>query len=503
MDAAWDEVVIGSGPTAWASCEGIWSRGGKPLVIDIGFTSDRRISETVLVRPLVKPKTEFGSDHMYAYPLSQMGVNTTLPSLPLSGGLGGFSSVWGAGIQPVSTHDMCGIPGHIQTAWLKSSEDLLRKMPILGRSDQLDKRDPWPFEPDDEVHLSPRFEKIHTRAVRKADRARTGLAFGVPRLAIKGVKHADRESACVLCLECMTGCPKGSIFNAGVEIKNGLRQFGGKYRAALVENVAVSHETSPDFPVKIRHRLPDGTLRVAVTRSLYVAAGAIGTAVLLQRSELLPKVVSVRDSQMFYAAFLSSEPFDGRSLGMSTSQGYFSTSAEVTGPNEFSMSIYEYSEDFESRVRELLPRNARPIVSLARPLIQRVLPGIGFLAQDVSGSLEISTESGITTIVSRENDLTNRAIVRANRLLTKEARRLKLLRLPNPFSLPSVGAGFHVGASIPMGSSDDKLLDWNGQLKAFPSIRVVDTSALPRIKAGSHTFMAMVNAYRISSDCSR
>jgi choline dehydrogenase-like flavoprotein len=49
-----------------------------------------------------------------------------------------------------------------------------------------------------------------------------------------------------------------------------------------------------------------------------------------------------------------------------------------------------------------------------------------------------------------------------------------------------------------MGNSDHQVVDWNGRLKSYQCVRVVDASTLPRIKAGSHTFMAMANAFRIA-----
>jgi choline dehydrogenase-like flavoprotein len=51
---------------------------------------------------------------------------------------------------------------------------------------------------------------------------------------------------------------------------------------------------------------------------------------------------------------------------------------------------------------------------------------------------------------------------------------------------------------MPMGEKPDSLVDWSGKLKALPSVRIVDASSLMRIKAGSHTFMAMANAHRIA-----
>ena len=97
-----NDVVIGSGPTGWAACMGVWARGGQPLIIDIGNTASGASRESVLRNAMVKPKSRFGSEHMYAFPLAECRIDPPNGIMPLSGALGGFSTVWGAGIQPVS-----------------------------------------------------------------------------------------------------------------------------------------------------------------------------------------------------------------------------------------------------------------------------------------------------------------------------------------------------------------------------------------------------------------
>jgi hypothetical protein len=41
-------------------------------------------------------------------------------------------------------------------------------------------------------------------------------------------------------------------------------------------------------------------------------------------------------------------------------------------------------------------------------------------------------------------------------------------------------------------------LDWSGKLSGNSNIYVIDSTSLPSINPGSHTFSAMVNAYRIA-----
>jgi ferredoxin len=495
-----DDVVIGSGPTGWAACMGIWARGGNPLIIDIGYTATNYSADSVIRNAMVKPKSRFGSEHMYAYPLKNFGISLPDGVIPLSGALGGLSTVWGAGIQPVSQRDLTGVPASIAQDWLNSSADLLQKMDFLGRTDLLSRRDPWPHEPHDQVVTSSRFKKVLIRADLKKSVGAQEVLYGSPRLAITGSRNKHLDNACTLCGKCMSGCPEDSIFDSGLKIQNGLARYGGKYLNGIVTELSedITYGDSSKLNAVIKVQVSDGSIAIFKTKRLYLAAGAIGTPVLLQKSGYAPEILDVRDSQMFYSAFFSIDRFNGTETSMSTSQGYFSTSSEVNQKDEFSLSVYEYSNEFRNRLEQLLPKMIKSAIGLVVPLTQRIVPGIGFLAQDVSGLLRLKWDGVKTSVTLVQGTGTKSAIRTARKRLRKTSVKIGLLPLPNPFKNPSVGAGFHAGSSMPMGESSQYLVDWTGRLKTFPAIRIVDTTCLPRIKAGSHTFMAMANAYRIA-----
>ena len=497
-----DDVVIGSGPTGWAACEGIWSRGGSPTVIDIGYTNGNQANESVLRSPMVKPKLSFDADYMYSYPLSEMTITSDLSTIPLSGGRGGLSTVWGAGIQPVSVCDLRGVPRDVSNQWMNSSNTLLRKMRYLGRADMLSERDPWPVEPSEAVHLSSRFSRIHRRVSSSSLALDDVVAFGSPRLAIGGRQpRYEGDVVCTLCGQCMTGCPQGVIFDSGNQVVTGIHSRGGRYiQATVLKVVSAPHSTGGNHTIEVLAQLHDGTIVSVLARRLFLAAGAIGSVIILQKSKLIPDRTVIRDSQMFYSSFFSLERYVPDELHMTTSQGYFSTKSGVNERDEFSVSIYESSDDFLVRLRSLVPRSLQFAISTEGVLLKRVLPAIGFLSQDVSGRLVVENRSGEIRISSEDNPETSTALINARRLLGRASRKIGLVQLPNPFSRPPIGSGFHVGASLPMGDLTKSPTDWDGRLQGVPNLRVVDTSSLPRIKAGSHTFMAMANAYRIAAN---
>jgi len=496
-----DDVVIGSGPTGWAACMGVWARGGQPLIIDIGYTATDHTLESAIGNPMVKSKSRFGSEHMYSFPLSKFEMFPPTKPIPLSGAIGGLSTVWGAGIQPVSRVDLSDVPKEVGDGLLLASKELLKKMNFLGRSDLLSRRDPWPIEPHDQVVTSSRFRKILIRADTKKKIEGKKVLYGSPRLAITGSSNRGLKGACTLCGQCMSGCPEDSIFDSGQAIQKGILDFGGRYIQGIAMKLSssVSPLDQSKLYVEVDVRLEDGSTLIVKARRVYLAAGPIGTPVILQKSGFAPPVLDVRDSQMFYGAFASIDKYEDNKQTMSTSQGYFSTSSAVSQEEEFSMSIYEYSNDFKNRLEQMVPRLIRPLVKLIAPLTRRILPGIGFLSQDVSGLIRLTYDGKRTILTFHNNPETKHAIRSAKKNLGHTSRRLGLFPLVNPFATPSVGAGFHAGASMPMGTDSSHLIDWNGRLKAEERIRIVDATSLMRIKAGSHTFMAMANAYRIAT----
>jgi len=378
-----------------------------------------------------------------------------------------------------------------------SSEMLLSKMHFLGDDDCLSHRDPWPVKPNEAVELSTRFQKIQSRARCLGGSHKNGTVYGSPRLAIAG-RLTTTPNACTLCGQCVSGCPEDSIFDSGKVLASGIREYGGRYLQGCVVGMEILANTNGSRIVQLNITKDGGSLVQVLAKRVYVAAGPIASAALLQRSRMVPDRLSIQDSQMFYSGFLCRDRYVATNRWMSTSQGYFSTDLTVERDQEFSCSVYEYSNEFESRLFEVSPKLIHPLLTIFRPLIKRLVPGIGFIAPEASGRFVLRCKDKSIEISTETNELTEDAIKLAKQKIGSLSRKLGLISLPNPFPTPPVGSGFHTGSSIPMGDGQECLTDWNGSLKRFPEVKIVDASVLPRIRAGSHTFMAMANAFRIA-----
>jgi choline dehydrogenase-like flavoprotein len=495
----YEDVIVGSGPNGWAAAHGVWARNGQPLILDIGNSTSSSNGESVVSDPKFIPKTLFGQNFMYRYPVFDLGLSIPESTVPVSGALGGFSTVWGSGIQPVSNKDLNGMPEWCSRDWMEASLKLLERIEFLGRDDLLSMRDPWPIAPHDEVVLSDRFQKILSMADKNLFESSGRLAYGSPRLAIRGSSDQSRDGACTLCGKCMTGCAENSIFDSGRELLKDMQANGGRYLRALVLSVDLvrSGELSGKIRLLIQH--DDSSQSFVFAERAYLAAGPIGTPLLLQRSGLITKEIVINDSQMFYGAFVTFRRSVRSKNFMTTSQGYFSTGLTTNFEDEFSMSVYESTDDFKIRFRALFPKPLKWLGKILSPLTRQIVPGIGFLSQDVSGSMVLSTQNSNSQLTLSANTMTNNAIRSANKRIRKSGRKIGLYMIPNPLAKANIGAGFHAGASLPMGDAPENLVNWQGCLKEHEGIYLVDATSLPRIKAGSHTFMAMANAYRIAA----
>jgi hypothetical protein len=110
---------------------------------------------------------------------------------------------------------------------------------------------------------------------------------------------------------------------------------------------------------------------------------------------------------MFYGAFVTFRRSVRSKNFMTTSQGYFSTGLKTKFEDEFSMSVYESTDDFKIRFRALFPKPFKWLGKILSPLTRQIVPGIGFLSQDVSGSMVLSTQISNSQLTLSANTRTN------------------------------------------------------------------------------------------------
>lgn len=466
------DLVIGSGATGFACALGIIARGGHPVVMDFGAHAIGSRAGFAGTSAAAVKGVDQDRDQVFAYPRSMVAAADGR-HLPLSSARGGLSSIWGAGVLVRDPEELAQF-GPAEDGVRAGYDALLDAMAVVGRPDDTSRRFPWPAD----LSAAPQSARFHHVVSRLQQGAAGGPLFGYPRLAL----DLNASSGCIRCGQCLSGCPSHLFFESR-------RAIGD-----LVAAGTASWRTGPALALEacdagMGVRVPSGRV---VAERIHLAAGPVATAALLQRSGLAPSTLVLEDSAVFYTAFLNSRgPVDDVYEYASSHLVAF---ADRTGARDFQLAVYEANPEYRSRIRQLAP--AAPSALIPDWALRRINAGIGFLPPAVSGRLVVRSGPGMRAWVSRRRHPgTKQAARAAIRAVGRPLRAQGIFPVPGAVIVPPPGSGYHVGASLPVGGG---LVDFRGRLRDAPSVHIADASSLPHVWAGSHTFTAMANAYRIA-----
>ena len=494
-------VVIGSGPSSYAAILGLLEINITPTVIDIGLESkieSRKLKDTSL--NILGKKRLFGSDHMYFYPTESLNLDLNFDqnvNFHLTGALGGMSTVWGSGLQPINFSDNSKIPEITRKGFQDAQLDILRKIHYIFCADDLNEKYPWPEgnATDQFFPTSKFFVKVLLKYSQRKNEVRP-LLIGRPRLAVKRIGSVG---GCVLCGKCLSGCPEGSILNSGEEIKKLAKQNKVKYVKGTVKQLVLKENEM----VEVFFDSEDNVEKSIMAEYLFLGLGPIATPALLLKSHLVNRPLIIKDNQVFYLLFLKKfnilmrQKFALAQLVVTNLTKSNELAALQT--EEFNLSLFEYSMDWKPRLEIILKKvrlNNAIFQLLGSLLLRFFVSGIGFITTNDSGSFIMErTEKNRIKISVVKNVQTKSNITRRVKRIKTKLKLIGLYLMPIDLNKePIVGAGWHLGSGLPMGGCDE--INWNSQLVKAKSIYIIDATSLPEINPGSHTFTAMVNAYR-------
>ena len=465
-----DDVVVGSGPCGYAAAKAIIDLGRHPLIVDFGANPVFR-SKEIEGASRFAMKSDTLRTQVFDYP-NTMVASSDEGHLPLSSARGGLSNIWGAGVLIRNGEEipkLAPIWPEIEIAYHR----LLNGMPIVGARDRTSIRFPWPSGTP-KAPQSERFKSI-TEKLQTLDR---GALIGWPRVSLE-----NRNNDCIECGECLHGCPLNLFFSSRVLLER-----------LAAENLC-SFVGGPVLSVGTRNAQPwlrTPTHEIKANR-IFVAAGPIATPSILQRSNLVPNELTVKDSAVFYCGFLNTNPPKGDEAKYTAAQ--LVAFSDRVGEDDFQLAIYESNAEYSTRLAAMIPRLNR-LIKIPQKVIAHINAGIGFLDSSISGSLHLRHSQGRTWVSRTNSKLIRQKAESAVQSVGSSTKQFGLYPIPKLIIVPSTGNGYHSGASMPMG---EDLIQYDGSLKSSKRIYVVDASVLPDIWAGSHTFTAMANAYRIAT----
>jgi ferredoxin len=516
-------IVVGAGPTAAAAAKALVATGARVVVLDTGLSLEpereaarRRMAATApaMWQPSDLALTRFSSrgtsgqgyKRLFGSDLAfrddgvlQLAADPSVGARP-SYALGGLSNVWGAGLLPYTDRDLAGWP--IAAAELTDGyRAVLDFVPYAAENDELAEHYPLLRSPDGPLIRTQAGEALLARLRRhRGGLGAAGYRFGASRLAVR-VGHPAPSRGCVYCKHCLDGCPYGHIYNAAQTIDE-LRLRGSiDYRSGL----HVDRVSERDGEVLIEASALAGGSGVTLRAPrVFLAAGAISTTVILQRSGLLPPRVEIADSQALYLPFawVGRVGGTGREPGHTLAQTSIVLDDTEVCANPVHITLYTYNDGLGERARDSHPRISALLGPTLDPIIRRLVVGICFFHSDDSDRVATNWDqcSESVRLDPVLNPATGATVARFQRALLRSLGRIGLVPLAPLAEIAPPGGGYHYGASIPMASSPSfGECDTLGRPSATRNIHVVDGSCFPSVPGGAITFSAMANSHRIAT----
>jgi len=265
-------AIVGSGLSAMACAKALVKRGLKVTILDAGeeLSNDRKaaiasmkwappnqwsadnlnlVTENPTIHTEKIPqKMAFGSDYIYAR--NRFALPTTGgidKSLSYTFSKGGFSTVWGGAMLPMADCDMDAWPlrrDDLATHY----RDVLSSLPFSGANDEIAREFPLYLKNDPTpVPLTPSMQSMLSDFKIAGDvLAKKNILAGMARLAVQA-KPTPATPGCDGCGLCLTGCPRGAIYNSWVDMETMVASGDVQY----IPGVAVEKAYESDDMVKV------------------------------------------------------------------------------------------------------------------------------------------------------------------------------------------------------------------------------------------------------------
>jgi hypothetical protein len=502
-----DNLVVGSGPIGIAAAHEILAMGQtcamvygdleiEPLkksvvdelkkvsFVDWGFSeklSYRRLtSNDSRIKTHVGSKLLFGSSYTYAqyeeFSNDALKVSSDVNFFS-SLAIGGLGNVWGSICFPYSTGDNQKLRVPLQRAHYDSMAPYL---PLAGDSDGLSDVYQLPSKLLPPVELSnlgrQLFKRFH--ALEK-HRINFDIYGGKPRVAVEtiGVK------ACQSCGLCATGCVWNSIWDAKSTLDSLKNRPGFNVVVPfIVDTIKVNDGHFEVFA-------NDG--RSLQARKIFLAAGPVSTAIILQKSSLIPDEIQLDDTQLTILPCLA--------LGTKQTDKNFVLSQFILNflnPNSTSkyfVQITGYNEDLARRAKSY----SKALVFFPNKILDYLFRFVGiamiFEESNSSGKIIVRKHKGNIHISSLSPSQNKKGAKFS--LIKTSLLRLKLVPLGFLSQKVGIGESYHIGNM--RGSGGESLMNTKGEVIGVSNLFVIGSASLDHIAPGPITYPAMANTIRI------
>jgi ferredoxin len=431
----------------------------------------------------IKNKPYFGNQDVYDSNKSETRINYEEGSPRISRYFGGFTNVWGGVLEKQPASILSGWPDDLL---LELDSYYNQVIDIISNGKGL-------IKPN--LH-GPSGDKWVRNNVSNPNEFLS--YFTDSYLAI------NENSGCNKCGLCQIGCPYDQIWSAKFLIDSIYEKFNFDLELGVVDRIKKEKNY---YKISI---LKEGKLKHLRTKKILLGAGPIGTAAILQRSEMISDKILVRDTQTVLNTYIDIKQIwrrlDHHRVTLTDATLRFLPDFDFQ--NFTSLQLYfnfngaGYKLQNSTRFLRYFPLSF--LTAASRILVFT----ISYFDTSLSGTISIQYNSKTNLCeVSSSKKLDKNEIKKTNRIISKKLRSFGLIRIPFSLFL-NMGGGYHFGASLPMlkekelesDNKSEKLKFTNnfGELTTNPGVYIIDASNFPFIPTGSIALLSMANALRIS-----
>lgn len=478
-------IVIGTGPSGVAAAAALIRAGHRPLMIDGGRRPDAAaLSRQAMAREGLATSSHRGSatrpdpgqkawfDSRVAFAQDESSTLEYAPGIVAraSYGVGGLSRVWGGTFSFAST-------AHWPPNARPDRQDLALVSDLVPSSTTV-----WP--PNGRAPESGQVLGAASSGTAMTDFARHGLALGwtIQPATVAIDTRVDSATGCHPCGQCLTGCPRDSIWFSGDQVDRWFRDGSVDRRSGFVVHDLVRTATGIDV-----RGLESGAPATVTGSRVFLAAGALSSAAILITSGVL-RSVTIPDTATAFGAIASRRGGRDHSGSHGLSQWW------VGSPDgRFAAQVYPPSPEHAQSLAARLPARLgldRLVVAAALHL----MPMIAYLDSDLSDPINVSRDGPRVRVSGSISSRSTEAVRHYVREIAAIFRKAGYWLPAHAVEITAPGTGYHFGASMPHGAGTDIL----GSPAGWERLHIVDSSVLPRLEVGSITPTVMANAARIA-----
>jgi choline dehydrogenase-like flavoprotein len=512
-------IIIGSGPSGYASATYLLRHGWKVTMLDFGnlrkdldrhnlpanLTNDNREALVNIEefswknrrkgKESLSPermRSHYFFEHTNDYVLGRFRAAVANISLAY----GGLSNIWGGNVLPCDGRDVDEWPitRDELTPYYKALSDLI---PLTAdRKDGLAARFGFPCGDLPEYPIGQQAGELLTDLLKCGEALEEqGLFFGRaklaidPRLAIDPVKDPY---------------PFGPIFHAGAGLGTLSANPGFRY----IPDIFVEH-ISQQPPGSVVAAGTEVSTKSPVSFSgdkLFIACGVLATGQLMARNfDLENQVMHVRTNQNAFFPFVRFRRSKGvsRLPTNSISQLFLDIQNEYTDNRFAHIEVHQFGEYVLNPIKSILGSLTPFAVAAGRPVLERTMIFQAHLHSDFSDRLEVRydrTNGWKADIAGMPNPRARGCYGNLLQFLARNRKSLGGWPLKQLMLVDPPGASNHLGGMFPMREQPDRTLssDRFGRPFGCRNIHITDSTILPSLPATTLTFTVMANAARIA-----